>query len=593
MLENISNKTFHSPPSWGGVGGEAVFPPRRMTNPFCYTPHPLCRMAMAEVEAWLNTMAENDGDVKREIENGKMIGVLVVRNGNDDMGFLAAFSGQIGDRDTLPGFVPPIFSYLQPDGYFKTEEANISEINRIITNLENSPELMALQRELDAIKEESQKAIDAYKKTMTEAKAARDLMRVKNSLSPNPSPKGRGVDTLANYNSNEPIKHITPLPFGEGLGERLLIKESQFMKAELRRIKAKWRTKIEEKEQALNGMLEKIRILKNKRRNRSDQLQQWLFSQFVMLSAKGEKRNLTEIFRTTPQAVPPSGSGECCEPRLLQFAFANGYEPLCMAMMWLGASPQNIVRKHRHYYPACQGRCKPILEWMMQGLDIEPSHIDKNRDTQEIKILYSDQDIAVVCKPAGMPSVPGKGTAASLLSEAKKMFPQAEGPIIVHRLDMDTSGVMVLALNTSAYHNLQRQFANHTIRKKYVAILAEQPMGISEGQQGTISLPLSADYMHRPCQCVDKENGKEAVTHWTMGRDRHITLYPETGRTHQLRLHCAHSEGIGSAIKGDTLYGTPSDRLYLHAEAINLNHPVTGKRLKFEYPATESAGDWD
>lgn len=365
------------------------------------------------------------------------------------------------------------------------------------------------------------------------------------------------------------------------------------MKAELRRIKAKWRTKIEEKEQALNGMLEKIRILKNKRKNRSDQLQQWLFSQFVMLSAKGEKRNLTEIFRTTPQAVPPSGSGECCEPRLLQFAFANGYEPLCMAMMWLGASPQNIVRKHRHYYPACQGRCKPILEWMMQGLDIEPNHIDKNRDTQEIKILYSDQDIAVVCKPAGMPSVPGKGKAASLLSEAKKMFPQAEGPIIVHRLDMDTSGVMVLALNTSAYHNLQRQFANHTIRKKYVAILAEQPVGISEGQQGTISLPLSADYMHRPCQCVDRENGKEAVTHWTMGRDRHITLCPETGRTHQLRLHCAHSEGIGSAIKGDTLYGTPSDRLYLHAGAISLNHPVTGKRLRFEYPATESAGDWE
>lgn len=533
-----------------------------MTNPFCYTPHPLCRMAMAEVEAWLNTMAENDGDVRREIENGKMVGVLVVRNGNGDMGFLAAFSGQIGDRDTLPGFVPPIFSYLQPDGYFKTEEAEISEISRQIADIENSPEMAALRHGLSAIREESKRAIDEYKSAMAEAKAARDKCRAATCS-------------------------------GRTEAEAILIKESQFMKAELRRIKAKWRTKIEEKEQALNGMLEKIRILKNKRKNRSDQLQQWLFNQFVMLSAKGEKRNLAEIFRTTPQAVPPSGSGECCEPRLLQFAFANGYEPLCMAMMWLGASPQNIVRKHRHYYPACQGRCKPILEWMMQGLDIEPSHIDKNRDTQEIKILYSDQDIAVVCKPAGMPSVPGKGKAASLLSEAKKMFPQAEGPIIVHRLDMDTSGVMVLALNTSAYHNLQRQFANHTIRKKYVAILAEQPMGISEGQQGTISLPLSADYMHRPCQCVDKENGKEAVTHWTMGRDRHITLCPETGRTHQLRLHCAHSEGIGSAIKGDTLYGTPSDRLYLHAEAISLNHPVTGKRMRFEYPATESAGDWE
>lgn len=533
-----------------------VLPPQRMTNPFCYTPHPLCRMAMAEVESWLNAMAKEDEDVRREIENGKMVGVLVVRNENNEMGFLAAFSGQIGDRDTLPGFVPPIFSYLQPNGYFKTEEAKISDINKTISDIENSPEMATLQHELAAIREESQKDIEAYKEIMAKAKAVRDKKRIENE------------------------------------GDADLIKQSQFMKAELRRIKAKWKTKIEEKEQALSSVLDKIHSLKEERKNRSDRLQQWLFSQFVMLNAKGEKRNLTDIFRNTPQRVPPSGSGECCEPRLLQYAFANGYEPLCMAMMWLGASPQKLIRKHHNYYPACQGRCKPILEWMMQGLNVKPSHIDKNRDVTGIKVLYSDRDIAVVYKPSGMPSVPGKGSTPSVLSEAKKLFQQAEGPIIVHRLDMDTSGVMVLALNSTAYHDLQRQFANHTIRKKYVAILAEHPSTISEGQQGTISLPLSADYMHRPCQCVDKENGKEAITHWTMGKDRHITLYPETGRTHQLRLHCAHSDGIGVAIKGDTLYGTPADRLYLHAEEINFNHPTTGKRLTFEYPAKESTGDW-
>lgn len=535
-------------------------PPVRMTNPFFYTPHPLCRKAMQEVETWLSVMSDSDEDIRREIAKGKMVGVLVVRDGKGETGFLAAFSGQIGDRDTLPGFVPPVFPYLAPDGYFKTEEAAISEINRHISSLRQNALFVQLQHEVDVLKAERQKALDEYRATMAEAKARRDLVRASGGTSPQ-----QNVD---------------------------MIRESQFMKAELRRIRQRWNSVVGEKEDALAVMLKEIETLKNERKRRSDSLQQWLFSRFVLLNARGESRSLTDIFRHTPQLVPPSGSGECCEPRLLQYAFANGYTPLCMAMMWLGDSPQSAVRLHGNYYPACQGRCRPILEWMMQGLDVEPSHIDVDRVEQELKVLYSDNDIAVVCKPAGMPSVPGKGNRGSVLTAARRLFPAAEGPIMVHRLDMDTSGVMVLALNAVAYHSLQRQFACHTIQKRYVAMLAHAPSEIREGQQGVVSLPLSSDYMHRPCQRVDRDNGKTAVTRWVMGKGCRIELFPETGRTHQLRLHCAHSDGIGVAIKGDTLYGTPSDRLYLHAEAIGLSHPSSGNRMFFEYRAEDTSGVW-
>ena len=536
-------------------------PPGRMTNPFFYTPHPLCQKAMREVEGWLADMSATDKDVEREIAKGKMVGVLIVRKGNGETGFLAAFSGQIGDRDTLPGFVPPVFSYLAPDGYFKTEEAAITDINRRISSMEQSSRLESLRHDIALLSDEGKREMDEYRAAMADAKARRDERRTRGNLD-------RQTDAD-------------------------MIRESQFMKAELRRIKQRWKDVVAEKEAALADIVSKIECLRNERRQRSDSLQQWLFSQFVLLNARGESRSLTDIFRQTPQLVPPSGSGECCEPRLLQYAFANGYKPLCMAMMWLGESPRSAVRLHGNYYPACQGRCRPILEWMMQGLDVEPCHIDADREERQLKVLYSDNDIAVVCKPAGMPSVPGKGNRLSVLTAARQLFPNAEGPVMVHRLDMDTSGVMVLALNTAAYHNLQRQFACHTIQKRYVALLAHAPSSISEGQHGVVSLPLSSDYMHRPCQCVDMENGKCAITRWVMGKGCRMELFPETGRTHQLRLHCAHRDGIGVAIKGDTLYGTPSDRLYLHAESIGFLHPSTGTRMHFTYRAEDTSGTWE
>lgn len=542
----------------------SVKPPRRMTNPFFYTPHPLCQLAMSETVDRLHLLEATVEGLAAELQQGKMIGVLVAEDDNGTLGYLSAFSGQIADHDTLPGFVPPVFSYLEPLGYFKTEEARISAINKEIADIEQSKEFDQLKQTLTTTVDKCQNLIANYKQAMAQAKLLRDEKRQ------------RLTSNIHLENGNLTAADIDAT-------DSELIRESQYMKAELRRLKARCNAEIAEKQMALDKMQQHILMLKKERQQRSDALQRWLFSQFVMLNQYGETKNLLDIFQTTAIGFPPSGSGECCEPRLLQYAFSHGLKPRCMAMMWIGESPRRLIRQHLHYYPACQGRCKPILEWMMQGIDTDADHINIYGGSSELKMLYADADILVVGKPEGMLSVPGKSNRESVMSIVKDKYPDAEGPLMVHRLDMATSGIMVVALNMPAYHNLQQQFATHTIRKRYVALLAHQPKGIHPGQTGTISLPLSPDYMHRPCQRVDTVHGKEAITKWQMEENGRIILYPLTGRTHQLRLHCAHPDGLNVPIKGDTLYGTPADRLYLHAEAIDFLHPATQKPMHFEW----------
>ena len=527
-----------------------IAPPPRMSNPFCYDPHPLCLLAMEQARALLYAAASDNAELRKEVDSGKMIGVLVVRNIDGATGFLAAFSGQICGHDSLPGFVPPVFHYLSPDGHFKKEEAAISAINREIASLSGSTLMAQLRNNLAKAEEETRQKVDEHRKAMAEAKARRDDMRAKGMLTES--------------------------------DKEAMTRESQFMKAQLRRIKAAGRTAIDVARQKLDAVNAKINAMKAERQRRSDALQTWLFDNHAMLNACGEAKSLTEIFRDTVMRVPPSGSGECCEPRLLQYAYANSMQPLCMAMMWVGASPQNVIRHDGAFCPACQGRCKPILQWMLKGLDVDPDCTETADDNDnQLNIIYHDDDIAIVYKPAGMLSVPGKDNRPSVYSIMRERFPQATGPMMVHRLDMSTSGIMAVALNTDSYHNLQRQFAAHEVRKRYVAVLSNMPDGVAPGQQGIISLPLAPDYMHRPCQMVDHEHGKPAITRWTMLDNCHIELFPETGRTHQLRVHCAHKEGLGTPIKGDALYGTKADRLYLHAAEITFRHPRTGKNMHF------------
>lgn len=521
--------------------------PKRMNNPFDYEPHPLCIKACRELQAYL---AKRE-DWQEEISRGKMFGVLIVeRNepGQDtpQLGYLAAYSGQIGGRSDWEDFVPAVFDYLQPNGIFKTREAIISNMNLAIKEMEVcEKKVQQLIQPLEGLRKSE---IDKLQKNLKEAKAKRDAIRQRGNLT-----------------SEE---------------EAELIRESQHMKAEFRREKRKIEEKTET-ELIYEKMKEEIRKVKLSRKKRSDNLQRWLFSQFNMLNDKGECKNLIDIFKDTAAKTPPAGSGECCEPKLLQYAYSLGYKPLQMAMFWWGESPKEEIRHHLHFYPACNGKCKPILQWMLPASTFESAAVDLSI-YNKVEMLYEDREIAVIHKPEGLLSVPGKNAAQpSVYALMRSKYPEATGPLIVHRLDMSTSGVMMIAKTEFAYHRLQKAFLNHQIQKKYVAIIS----GKDIPEKGIISLPLMPDYLDRPRQIVDHEQGKEAITEYEVLEpvdDSHlrIVLYPKTGRTHQLRVHCAHHEGLNAPILGDPLYGNEkASRLHLHAEEITFEHPLTGKKI--------------
>lgn len=540
--------------------------PERMNNPLDYQPHPLCIAVCKELQTYLSERE----DWREEIDKGKMFGVLIVENaqpasGAPEIGYLAAYSGQIGGRNDWDDFVPAVFDYLQPDGYFKTHEAEISGINQSIRKLEANTHMKEAKGLILQLQEERKHTIAAYQEKIKKAKAKRDARREAGSLNPEE--------------------------------EAEMVKESQFMKAELRRLKKSLseKTSLETEYEAYQA---DILSLKQLRKTLSDALQQWLFSQFRMQNHEGESKELLEIFRDAalrdyPQAtiatsriaalkmVPPAGSGECCEPKLLQYAYSLGYKPLQMAMFWWGESPKEEIRHHLHFYPACNGKCKPILQWMLPASTFEPAAVDLSL-YNKVETLYEDREIAVIHKPEGLLSVPGKDAAQpSVYALMRSKYPEATGPLIVHRLDMSTSGVMMIAKTEFAYHRLQKAFLNHQIQKKYVAIISGKVIP----EKGIISLPLMPDYLDRPRQIVDHELGKEAITEYEVLEpvdDSHlrIALYPKTGRTHQLRVHCAHQEGLNAPILGDPLYGNEkAARLHLHAEEITFEHPLTGKKM--------------
>ena len=333
-------------------------------------------------------------------------------------------------------------------------------------------------------------------------------------------------------------------------------------------------TYFEEEEARISAM-----PIGEERKQRSQHLQEWLFQQFSFLNAKGESASLLQIFG---DKLPPSGAGECCAPKLLQYAYRHGLRPRCMAEFWMGQSPRGEIREEGQFYPACQHKCKPILGWMMQGLDVEenPMMRDYSRIIDQLQVLYEDRDIVVVNKPAGMLSVPGKDGLTSLQDIIRHRYPQAEGPLIVHRLDMDTSGLMVLTLNTDAYHHLQEQFVKHTVQKRYSAQL-EHPMPI--GQKGRIDLAICPNPYDRPRQMVHDTYGRRAITNYEVvgSRDGHalLHLWPETGRTHQLRVHTAHPQGLNNPIVGDRLYGHTGQRLMLEADELTFDHPTLHQKM--------------
>lgn len=450
---------------------EHISLPEQFTYPFHYTPHPLCVKAAEEVQTYLQTRT----GWHSELQQGKMFGVLLVRTSEGETGFLAAFSGNLAGSNHHSYFVPPVYDLLNPEGYFKQEEARISELNSVLL--------------------------------------------------------GCSQENAVKY--------------------------------------------------------------KEERKNRSIALQEWIFRQFRLRNALGEEEDILSIFKRTAHRNPPAGTGECAAPKLLQYAYLHGFQPLAMAEFWWGNSPKGEIRRHGHYYPSCRHKCEPILGFMLQGLDVEPNPLLTSvTDATLLATVYEDEYLLVVNKPAGMLSVPGKTGQASVLSILQERYPDATGPLLVHRLDMDTSGLLLAAKDKDIHTLLQKQFEGRSVKKRYVALLDGIPHG--KEPKGFIRLPLRPDFDNRPLQMVCFEYGKPAVTRYELlppsqggqgGLLTRIAFYPETGRTHQLRVHAAHPDGLDCPIVGDPLYGRPSDRLYLHAETLEFRHPVSGKMMKIKKAA--------
>ena len=519
--------------------------PKQFTYPFSYEPHPLSVMAADEVRAYITSQTQ----WAEELAQGKMFGVLVVRNGQRKLGFLAAFSGQLAGTYQHDYFVPPVYDLSEPDGFFRDEERYISSLNDKVESIASSAEYLSLRSLVERLETQMERLASEWRLRLAQAKEERDARR------------------SVSLSEEE---------------EQQLVKESQFLKAECKREKSRLQAELQQAQAGLTRYEEEMEALKRERKQRSAALQGRLFDQFVLLNAKGENRSLCGIFSRVGHPIPPSGAGECAAPKLLQYAFLNHYEPLCMAEFWWGASPKAIVRHHGHYYPACKSKCEPILQFMMQGLDVEPSPIQPLSQELMLEVVWEDDDIAVVNKPAGVLSVPGKSDAQSVYSFARKRYPEATGPLVVHRLDMSTSGLLIIAKRKEIHQALQKQFNDHEVRKRYVALL----QGNLATESGTICLPICPDVEHRPCQMVSEKYGKYALTEYeVIERKEGVTrvyFYPKTGRTHQLRLHAAHARGLGMPIVGDELYGRKADRLYLQAQRIEFTHPVTGERITVE-----------
>ncbi len=535
--------------------------PEKFTFPFYYDPHPLCEVATKELQQYLEEQTDFDHNfgldpTKVGTAIGKMFGVLVVKNRANRLGYLAAFSGKLAEKNHHRKFVPPVFDMLTDNSRFQEEIVMLNELTQQIEASESAKAFIEAKEKLNQTEALAKKAVNDCKQ------------------------KIRTNKKLRKHQRQEAESNLAEQDFLE-LKEQLRkqsIKEQYFLKD----LNNQWQRRIVWANHQLKQLADEIEVLKQRRKQQSANLQKWLFEQYRFLNQYGQAKDLTNIF----DEQPPAGAGECAAPKLLQYAFLHQLQPIAMAEFWWGASPKSEVRRHRQFYPACRGKCQPILAHMLEGIETDPNPMLQNHGEQKtIEVLFEDKHLLVIHKPVELLSVPGKNVKDSVQYRLKKRYPEATGSLIVHRLDMSTSGLMLIAKDEAIHRHLQRQFIKKYIKKRYVALLD----GDIEDEEGTIDLPLRVDLDDRPRQLVCYDYGKAARTHWkVVAREKGKTLihfFPITGRTHQLRVHAAHHKGLNAPIMGDDLYGTKADRLYLHAEWIFFTHPVSKEKMEFEWKA--------
>ncbi len=534
--------------------------PERFTFPFYYTPHKLAVLACEELQVHIEKESlqwtHNFGlDPSQDgLIIGKMFGVLVVKDANGKLGYLAAFSGKLNNSNFIEGFVPPIYDTLDTSGFYKIGEQELNELNKKIEILESNPVIHDLRDQQDRMEKRAEAAIKEIRAFNKSEKTRRKSLREE---------------------KNNCLTEEEYLLFDETL-KKESIRQSYRLKDAIRF----WEKELQCIKDKISDLQDEIDQLKENRKQKSNFLQSELHKQYVFFNGQGKKENLINIFDEYSGDFPPAGTGECAAPKLLQYAYMHECTPITMAEFWWGASPKSEIRKHKNYYPACRGKCEPVLGYMLEGITTDPNPMMKNTSAgAKIEIIFEDDYMLAINKPPEMLSVRGKNVTDSVQERMRKAYPHVDGPMIVHRLDMSTSGIMLLAKSMEVYKNLQQQFIKRSIKKRYVAMLD----GEIDQQSGTIDLPLRVDLNDRPRQLVCFEHGKSALTKWEKigvkkGKTR-VYFYPHTGRTHQLRVHAAHVNGLEAPIVGDDLYGVKSNRLHLHAEQIIFKHPVSNDEM--------------
>lgn len=545
------NKIFHP------LDTSGLELPKQFTFPFYYTPNALCLRAAEELQEYLKIQQDFDHnfgivDGAKGLVIGKMFGVMLVESRNGQIGYLAGFSGKLGERNFVKGFVPPIFDTLNTLGFYKRGEQQLNAFNAEIEALESSENYVREKVVLENLKQRYVEELREFKIYLKAQKKVRNKKREEARLK-------LTSGALAVYESQ-------------------LDKESKVLHFKLKHLKLEWKVRLAQAEEKMQLLDKTIIDLKTQRKTLSAKLQRQLHQSYAFLNANGEQKDLLDIFETQP----PAAAGECAAPKLFQFAYKNELKPLAMAEFWWGASPKSQIRKHKHFYPACRSKCEPILGHMMQGLEVETNPILEFKSfNRKLDIVYEDNYLLVINKPEEVLSVPGKTIKESILTQLRAYMPYAKGPILVHRLDMSTSGLLLAAKNEKTHKNLQKQFLNRSVQKRYVALLD----GEIPSNEGLIDLPLRVDLDNRPTQLVCYEYGKPARTKYKVigveDRKTRINFYPITGRTHQLRVHAAHQLGLNTAIVGDDLYGKKGKRLHLHAEQITFEHPVKKEKVTF------------
>ena len=539
--------------------------PQKFNYPFYYVPHELALMASKELQEYLHTQSDWEHDFGMEVGNdglivGKMFGVLVVKNALDELGYLCAVSGKLAGHNQHEKFVPPVFDILLEDGFFRKGEAIISEINQRIEAMESDPEFVLARKQLAENRKLSEDELDALKRVQKKKKEDRQLLRNQLELLKS------GDDRTAQLSA--------------------LDQESITDHYELKQLKKQWKLKLSSLESEVARFQDAINVMKEERKSRSGALQDAIFDEYYFVNKALEKRSVGDIFKHTAEGRPKAGAGECAAPKLLQYAFLHQLEPIALAEFWWGQSPKTEIRNHGHYYPACRGKCEPILGHMLQGIELDENPMLKNpAEGKDLSIVWEDEYVVIVNKPHEFLSVPGRRIDDSVLTRLRERFPECKELMVVHRLDMSTSGLLIAAKTMEVYKSLQSQFLRREVKKRYVAMLE----GIVEKDEGLIDLPIRVDLEDRPRQMVCYEYGKPAQTRWKVierndGRTK-VHFFPITGRTHQLRVHAAHAQGLNHPIVGDDLYGDRSSRLHLHAEHLEFRHPITDEMIVVEVPA--------